>query len=319
MHQKSEEKTAEQQVLNALESAGLVRAVNVNKAQLQSYFHSGTSLSYQTDNALNDQIPPHNNQIMEKMPHYLVEPEDNAYQETDSEQVLTESTKHYKIYINLGLPSNHEHIIEQWNNQELARMEFTSHPTEWLHHFTPFLSRSETEIALMLRFVKQRNAFFAQNTMLSADEVLEVLGLAKKNARRTVRDLSGKHQLILFKFENKLLAPAFQFNSKGRVYPALLSALPVVHQHNIDALELAMWLTSDFPALIASAEPQYSLDETSFEDMLKQAEIANQNSVFINTKPIDCLANSEEKLFNLLLNRWLDSDQFSLSSTTQTP
>lgn len=308
-----EEKTSKQHVLNALESAGFVRSVNVNKVELQAYFHSGDALFGSPGSA--DSELTYDPVIKEDSPTYVVEPESGQSHNTKNEQALTQAAKHYKLYLNMSLPSHYEHIIAQWNHQELAKMTFSSHPTEWLHHFTPFLSRSETEIALMLRFVKQRNEFFEQNTMLSADAVLEVLGLAKKNARRTVRDLSNKQQLILFKYENKLLAPACQFNRKGQVYPALLKILPTVHQLGVDLLELAMWLTSSFPVLIAAEKSSDNLSDVPFDDMLKQAETAQQNSVYINKRPIDCLANGELSLFELLVKRWIKSDQFSLNNT----
>lgn len=313
----SEEKASEQHVLSALESAGFVRSVNVNKAELHAYLQSGNALFGRTNHSDGSQSP--DNSIMEDGPNYVAEPESYQNHTVKNEQTLAQAAKHYKLYLNLNLPCHYEHIIEQWNCQELAKMQFTSHPTEWLHHFTPFLSRSETEMALMLRFVKQRNGFFEQNKMLSADEALEVLGLAKKNARRTVRDLSNKQQLILFKYENKLLAPVCQFNRKGEVYPALLKILPIIHQLGVDPLELAMWLTSDFPVLIAAEKLSYNLDDLFFDDMLKQADAANQNSVYVDKKPIDCLANGEVSLFELLVKRWIKSDQFSLNNTAINP
>jgi|GEM_PF-5370436 len=352
------EQASEFDVLQALEKAGMVRSLDVDKTEFKRLISANELLLAGIASEPNS-IPK--NQVMEQVKEYRVdseiEPQGESNNEpsyepntesisepkSDPDAAYHSSAKHYRLYLNVNLPHSYQHITAQWNQKEMAKMEMVTHPTDWLHRFTPLLSRSETEVALMLRFVKQRTMFFEQHTMLSADDVLEVLGLAKKNARRTVRELATKHQLILFKYENKLQAPAFQFNAKGQVYPALLAALPQVHEMGIDSLELALWLVNDFPALLVKEQPaieqpgentgnlppepfsvesqtfeSLSFGSLSFESMLQRANTAIQNSQFYQTKPIELLAQQKDSVFELMLQRWLNvnekNDEFSLHS-----
>lgn len=316
--QSPDEQASEFDVLQALEKAGMVRSLDVDKTEFKRLI--STNELFLAGIAPDPQAIPEN-QVMEQVKEYRVD------SEIEPDATYHSSAKHYRLYLNVNLPHSYQNITAQWNQKEMAKMEMVSHPTDWLHRFTPLLSRSETEVALMLRFVKQRTMFFEQHTMLSADDVLEVLGLAKKNARRTVRELATKHQLILFKYENKLQAPAFQFNAKGQVYPALLAALPQVHKMGIDSLELALWLVNDFPTLLASEQPgantgnlppdsfsiePFSVEPQTFESMLKRANTAIQNSQFYQTKPIELLAQQKDSIFELMLQRWLDTNEVSL-------
>jgi len=335
------EQASEFDVLQALEKAGMVRSLDVDKTEFKRLISAN-------EQPLTGITPEPNpipkNQVMEQVKEYRVDSEIepdlkaalktniepqgesnndlNTEPKSDPDAAYHSSAKHYRLYLNVNLPHSYQHITAQWNQKEMAKMEMVTHPTDWLHRFTPLLSRSETEVALMLRFVKQRTMFFEQHTMLSADDVLEVLGLAKKNARRTVRELATKHQLILFKYENKLQAPAFQFNAKGQVYPALLAALPQVHKMGIDSLELALWLVNDFPALLVTEQPAIEQpgentgnlppEPFSFESMLQRANSAIQNSHYCQTKPIELLAQQKGSVFELMLQRWLDTNEFSL-------
>lgn len=343
--QSPDEQASEFDVLQALEKAGMVRSLDVDKTEFKRLISANEQL---LAGIAPEPNPIPENQVMEQVKEYRVDSEiepdlktalktniePQSEPKSDPDAAYHSSAKHYRLYFNVNLPHSYQHITVQWNQKEMAKMEMVSHPTDWLHRFTPLLSRSETEVALMLRFVKQRTMFFEQHAMLSADDVLEVLGLAKKNARRTVRELVTKHQLILFKYENKLQAPAFQFNGKGQVYPALLAALPQVHEMGIDSLELALWLVNDFPALLVVEQPvaeqpsansgnlppepfsvesqtfeALSFESISFESALQRANTAIQNSHFYQTKPIELLAQQKDSVFELMLQRWLNTNE----------
>lgn len=286
-------------VFDALEQAGLLRHVDVDQ-QLFSAFVDDLEID-------TPQVFENVNEVPERFVQYVTH--------KLSDEQTSHSAHCYRLYVGHDLPPKYTELVKQWNCKELAKMELITQPPDWLQSFAPFMSRSETEVALMYRYVQQRNAFFEQHSMLTADEVINVLGLAKKNARRTVRDLSNKHQLILFKHENKLSAPAFQFTAKGLVYPAIIQVLPKVIEQGIQPLEFAMWLVQKTSALLNTNTSQINTKGMGFEQVLQQAEQANQTAKHYHGKPIEALAEGNNEVFLALVHRWLYPDTFNLSST----
>lgn len=302
---------SEQSVLDALEQAGLIRAMDVDAQHIATRLDKNRPLGSVPENT-----------VMEQMAQYsLTEnstPTDFSSATQPTNSLLNElphrtTAKLYRLYINVNLPPIYHPILAKWNNTQWERAQQVSITNDWQQQISPFLSHSETEVALMLRFVRQRNAFFAQHKMLNADEAIDILGLAKKNARRTVRDLANKHQLILLKYENKLQLPAFQFNAKGQVYAALKIALQQASQQGKEALEVAMWLMSDFSALCQITPVKWDLNDVSFSEMTIRAESAITASRYSEIKPIDALATGNEELFNTLVARWLHGNELSLA------
>ena len=98
-----EQKASEQHVLKALESAGFVRSINVNKVELQMYLRSGDALFGKP--GYSDSAPTHDSVIREDGPTYVVE--SDPHQNTENQQALTQVAKHYKLYLNISLPSHY--------------------------------------------------------------------------------------------------------------------------------------------------------------------------------------------------------------------
>lgn len=204
-------------------------------------------------------------------------------------------------------------IVNTVNISILHEFSAVQNTVETLLDLAPFASRSETEMVLLHRFAKWRSDFFGRYTMLSREQALEWLGMTQINARRTINNLTANHKLIVLKHKNKTLVPEFQFNRKGEVYAALVQQLPRVSERGIDLMDLCRWLTTNTDRVISAPTQHGSLKGVSLEEAIQQAQQVDDNTQIFSGKPIDTLASSNNAVFNALVKQWLEPDSYDIS------
>lgn len=232
--------------------------------------------------------------------------------QTISNRVLTTDSKPqvlwlYRIHGDNIESENIYRIIDSVNLQTIEHAIQLGDAEHWQKHMLAFNACSESEVVLMHRFVKHREQFFNTNKMLTAEEVITILGLRSKNARRTIATMIKCHELLAFKHDGKYLAPEFQFNHKAQVYPLLEKLIAKAVAKGIDHLELAMWLSQKRTFVTGFTRTTKDRRGQTIEALLNEInDTAQCNTQTFTGKPIDVIAQGNEALIDTLAEQWLE-------------
>jgi hypothetical protein len=215
--------------------------------------------------------------------------------------------KNIRLFYATGSAEHSENIhriIKAVNKQEIERASNLTDTDLWQKNISMFTSYSENEVALMHRFVKDRTHFFDNNKMLSAQEIILILGYGAGNPRRTVSELISQNKLIAFKQDGRFLAPEFQFNIKATLYPELEPIIACAKDKGVSHLELAMWLSRSRRFVLGYQRKTRDWSGQAFTDALQAIEDYTTVQTF-DGKPIDALAKGDKPLFDILVKQWL--------------
>lgn len=216
------------------------------------------------------------------------------------------SKKHLNFYVprKQRLPKSIEAFITTLNEQTLDELD----DNKWKKldaQLSPLSDESTLDVALMHRYVQQREQFIRENDMVSAELALDYLGESKSNVARKINELIKRNQLLVIKHNGKNLIPEFQFNAKGAVYNEIISILNNADKSGVTPLELALWLTSERTEVQAQSHQPSNLkakDKVALATLLTQIE---KDTIEYTGRPIDWLENKETVPFNSALTQWL--------------
>lgn len=170
--------------------------------------------------------------------------------------------------------------------------------------------QSEEQVVMLSRFVKQRQTFFNNYAMYDQKEVLRTLNYPLSNVGRTITTLIADNNVIWLEFAGKKHFPAFQFNHRAQVYPALLAVIPKMLQAGKDMWDICFWLTTPMSVLLQAKRPvSKDLVGISLEELKEVAAKASGEAQYYHEAPLQALMAGDEDAFAQLAKRWLNADE----------
>jgi hypothetical protein len=207
-----------------------------------------------------------------------------------------------------------EHTIREMNIQTFRKAAFNKKlfktiEVNWLD------TSSDKEVALLMDSIKHKQAFFHQNKCITPDELATTLNFTDKNIARAAKKLMGANEIIGIKRNERYVYPAFQFNRKGIVFPALKNTIPVVKEYGIDNLDYCIWLSEYCSEVLHSPVNNHTYLNMSFEKMMDTATAANAQNKVYQGKPIDAIVEGDTDTFSQLFSLWLSPETYDVHNT----
>lgn len=114
---------------------------------------------------------------------------------------------------------------------------------------------------------------------------------------------------LIVEVDEQKLVPMFQFSQQGIVYPVLELALPDLRECRSD-LDICFWLTTTLSVMLECATPSEDqiMQATCPEDVIRLGMLAEEQSNYITSTPLELLVSGKNEQFKAMLNYLLDVD-----------
>lgn len=114
---------------------------------------------------------------------------------------------------------------------------------------------------------------------------------------------------LIVEVDEQKLVPMFQFSQQGIVYPILELVLPDLRECRSD-WDICFWLTTTLSVMLECARPSQDQirQATCPEDIIHLGMLADEQSTYVTSTPLELLASGKNEQFKAMLNYLLDVD-----------
>jgi hypothetical protein len=193
------------------------------------------------------------------------------------------------------------------NRQNLAKLSNDTHFTEL----------NETDLILLHRFVKRRDALLKSQPFVDASSFAKLLGLNDQNVARKMKQLRDKQQVLAVEMTGSVMYPQFQLDKEGAIYPALVAELPRILDAGRSNWEICFWLHDEQTLTISSpAIDTKALVDISLEEILALGKAREAATIYHTGTPMNTLVTNNTATFVHFVDDWIAPDERTVIKDT---
>ena len=200
----------------------------------------------------------------------------------------------------------------------LMVVEFKKHKSELnrLTNLKEFCSTSETDLVLLHRFAQKREKVLKEHSFIEAKELFELMGSKDKNPSRWIAKQEKNFKIFSVEAGGKKLYPAFQLDRENKPYDSLVESWTKFYKAGRSNWDVCFWLTSLQHVITERvAVSSDDLKGKSIKEAMLLAGKAREQTKQVEIRPIDALSQGKDKIFHLLIQKWLAPDEMNIHTT----
>ena len=173
-----------------------------------------------------------------------------------------------------------------------------------------FAELNETDLILLHRFVKRRDALLKSHPFVDASSFAQLLGINDQNVARKMKQLRDKQQVLAVEMTGSVMYPQFQLDKEGTVYPVLVAELPRILNAGRSHWEICFWLHDKQTIIISRpAIDTKALINISLEEVIALGQARETNCNYHTGTPINALIKGDIVNFTHLVDDWIAPDE----------